>query len=66
MSDSTIRLTGIDALNFYNVIHKPSHENIIHFKEKIDAINESVTIRKISGGYEAEIDGLKLGKYESI
>ncbi len=56
----TIRLSGEDAISFANSLFRPTREEIKHHREHINRINENVSIRRKTDGFEAEIEDLDL------
>ena len=55
-----IHLSGEDAISFANSIFRPSRETLIRNSKILENIENRIKIRRISDGYEADIEGLDL------
>lgn len=56
----TIVLSGNDSINFANSIFRPTHEEIIAAKEKMDFLDESIELIDYENGFVANIPTLDL------
>ncbi len=56
----TIVLSGNDSINFANSIFRPTHEEIIAVKEKMDFLDESIELIDNENGFIANIPTLDL------
>ena len=55
-----IVLRGEDSIAFANSLFNPTKDEVEHFRNHLDAIDEQVTLRRTENGFEAEVLGLDL------
>ena len=53
--ENTIRLSGVDAVEFANSLFRPSVEEIENRRTILNRINESIDISRTIDGFEADI-----------
>ena len=57
---NTIILSGNDSINFANSIFRPTHNEIVAVREKINLLDESIELMDNENGYVANIPVLDL------
>jgi len=55
-----IHLSGEDAINFANSMFRPTRETLIRNSKILESIENRIKIRRISDGYEADVEDLDL------
>ncbi len=60
ITKDTFFLTGDDSINFAKNYYYPDLEEINHFKEHINKINDSINIERTTDGFDIEIKDLDL------